>query len=478
MPPRMNTGNFCDRGLTLWWPEPSPRATGGVPGCCGARAGWPVRCGADSRDRTDHETRHGQHPCGAPNAMVVAADTVAQCLLDSDTRADTLESLELHATPIPTPLAMAAAPALFEMLLLDASALDRGTFDRVALLLARLEAEAPLDDGYVLHGAAFGDGGYEKLFKANNIAHAALRKPASELTKADATSYACLQAYDNASLSARGFAAPWHAAGLTERGFIKLWMGLEPIVSKKLMPSDDVPRKMLTLLLDLIQSNELSADLAIGGAWTGVKYCCNARPGLVATAVESGMFEVAVACLNAIGSPADWVSISRDKAARACELLGAFAVLYGGSLDQASRCLSSGLFDLCVAGVEAVAAAGVDGLRDTHHSVLYYALSAIRNCCMQPACESKIRAAAGALGFCLTHDLDIAPEIGLTTGGCAAQICEPTAPVLSSMPRRASHEITRVVLHQCLTALAGCGVFGRDEGGSDFNFTPQHVETL
>jgi hypothetical protein len=25
---------------------------------------------------------------------------------------------------------------------------------------------------------------------------------------------------------------------------------------------------------------------------------------------------------------------------------------------------------------------------------------------------------------------------------------------------------------------AGCGVFGRDEGGSDFSFSAQHIETL
>ena len=370
----------------------------------------------------------------------LAADTVAQRLHDPDTRVDALESLELQPAPIPTPIAMAAAPALLEVLALDASAVDRATFDRAALLLGRLEAEAPPDDGHVLHGAAFGDGRQMKLFEASNIAHVALRKPASELTKADATSYACLQAHVPAYSSARGWTAPWKAAGFTAKEFLKAWMSFDPVVSKKLMPTDDVPRQLLTLLLDLIPSNELP-DLAVGGAWSGIRLCLEGRPSLGPTAVKGGIFEVAVAGLNAIGSPADWVSISRGKAGRAQELLCTCTVVFRLFPGQASRwdlaaCVSSGLFDLCVAGIEAVAAAGVDGLHDMQYGVLYPSLSIVRSCSPQPGCEPKIRAAADALGFCLMHDCDYAKDVGYTTGAAAAQICERSHPAHITAHRR------------------------------------------
>ena len=42
-------------------------------------------------------------------------------------------------------------------------------------------------------------------------------------------------------------------------------MSAEPLFSQKKMPDDDVPRQMLTLLVDLLRSGELSV-LAIDGA--------------------------------------------------------------------------------------------------------------------------------------------------------------------------------------------------------------------
>jgi hypothetical protein len=369
-------------------------------------------------------------------AAALAADTVAQRLRDAPTRAAALDSLERHAAPIPTAVAMCAAPALFELLTMDEPDIDRSAFDRAGLLLGRLEAEAwPADGGEALHGAAFGDGGFVKQWNADSIVNAALRKPASELTQADARSYACSLAYQPAAI-VRGVTAFTSATGLSNKEFVGSWISLEPIVSQKRMPSDDVPRQMLTLSLELLRSNELP-DLAIGGAWVCVRYCLTGRPSLGPTALELGICELAAAHLAAMGSPADWVSISRGKAGRSFPILVSVSDVmkcFGG---QASRpdlaaCVSSGVFDHCVAAVAAVAAAGADDLpRDTNHSALYAALSAMRSCCTEPGCETKIRSIADALGFWLMHDLDYAPEFGWTTRGCTAQICERrTASVL------------------------------------------------
>ena len=104
------------------------------------------------------------------------------------------------------------------------------------------------------------------------------------------------------------------------------WLGVDPIASPKKTPSDDVPRQMLVLLVELLRSMELP-ELAIGGAWSACFWLVAARPGLCDTAMELGVVELAVEHLRAIGSPADMVSISRGKAGRAgwschCSMFG------------------------------------------------------------------------------------------------------------------------------------------------------------
>ena len=73
------------------------------------------------------------------------------------------------------------------------------------------------------------------------------------------------------------------------------------------MPSDDVPRRMLVLLLELLTSDELP-ELAVAGAW-----CCineimiRGSAALGSMALESDICGLAVAHLQAIGSATDWV---------------------------------------------------------------------------------------------------------------------------------------------------------------------------
>jgi hypothetical protein len=146
------------------------------------------------------------------------------------------------------------------------------------------------------------------------------------------------------------------------------------------------------------------------------------------------------------------ISISRGKAGRANSLLLPISSdIAKGFIGQASRpdlaaIVGSGLFDLCIEAIAAFAAAGAEGLRDTHHGVFYSVLTMVRVTRAHPGCEAKIRGAASALAFCLVHNLDYMAEIGHTTGTYAAKVC--------------------------------CSVFGRDEGGSEFSFSTQHVQTL
>ena len=160
----------------------------------------------------------------------LAADTVASLLRDGATRTATLEALEQHeGTPIGRAVALAAAPALFEALALDATEVGRDAFDRIGLLLARLVAEAP-DDPSAVYGAALGEGRHAAYYRSKgSVLAQAVGKPASELTRADARSFACAAAYIPTSfvkgmtkpVAAAGFAktSEWFALYMTEDWF-------------------------------------------------------------------------------------------------------------------------------------------------------------------------------------------------------------------------------------------------------------------
>ena len=147
----------------------------------------------------------------------LAADTVASLLRDGATRTATLEALEQHeGTPIGRAVALAAAPALFEALALDATEVGRDAFDRIGLLLARLAAEAS-DDPSAVYGAALGEGRLAAYYRSKGsvLAQAVGKPAASELTLADARSFACAVAYVPPS-HVKGLTKPVAAAGFAK----------------------------------------------------------------------------------------------------------------------------------------------------------------------------------------------------------------------------------------------------------------------
>jgi hypothetical protein len=219
------------------------------------------------------------------------------------------------------------------------------------------------------------------------------------------------------------------------------------------MPTDDIPHKLVRLLLELIASGELP-ELAVGGAWYKLFQLLTPRPALGPVALEADICGLAVAGLRAVGPAADWVvslvsslvvcemscvcrddrsallwlqSISRGDAGKAYALnaVNEWTKAFTGQPQRPDleAIVASGLFDECASAVAAVAAAGVEGLHDTDHDALFCSLALLRNCRGQPGCEAKIRRLAPALAFCLEHDLDQMEQLGLTTASYAAQIC-------------------------------------------------------
>ena len=165
-------------------------------------------------------------------AAALAADTVAGLLRGAATRAATLDALERHeAGAIDRAVSLAAAPALFELQSADAAEVGREIFDRVGLLAARLTAEATPDDAAVVYGAYYGSPGRfaAHLRAEGSVLARAWRKPAAELTRADARSWACREAYTPPAF-VRGITEPFAAAGFATTGeWFGIWMSENPI---------------------------------------------------------------------------------------------------------------------------------------------------------------------------------------------------------------------------------------------------------
>lgn len=162
-----------------------------------------------------------------------SAEDVARLLADPDTRITTLDALEKHSGAHDPALAAAAAPALSDLLALDAMDVPHAVFQRVGLLRARLLHETPADDRAALYGAMFGGGRFVAEWDArNNVIAMAVRHGAAALTREDALSYGCAWAHNNLT-HVRNYTESVRAAGLG--GTIE-WFGqymtYEPLASK------------------------------------------------------------------------------------------------------------------------------------------------------------------------------------------------------------------------------------------------------
>jgi hypothetical protein len=140
---------------------------------------------------------------------------VADSLRSLDTRDAALDALEALPPPIPSDVALAAAPALADVVGTVAEESERAAFDRAALLLGRLFAEAAPDPASVF-GAAVGGERLAPYLGTRLVAEATQRalSGGEPLTRADALSYACSRTFFGPS-GVHGFTAPYAAAGCT-----------------------------------------------------------------------------------------------------------------------------------------------------------------------------------------------------------------------------------------------------------------------
>ena len=129
-----------------------------------------------------------------------------------------------------------------------------------------------------------------------------LRKPASELDRADARCYATLRA--EACSYRHGCTNVFTAMGSTAKEYFATLMGANPMISRKKMPSDAVPRRMAALLLELLRAGELPKPV-LPAVWEALNVdCCLGRPSVIPLLVEGGVVDLIVGDIKAVGSVA------------------------------------------------------------------------------------------------------------------------------------------------------------------------------
>jgi hypothetical protein len=240
---------------------------------------------------------------------------------------------------------------------------------------------------------------------------------------------------------------------------MKAWLALYaskcPVVSQQKLPDDAQPRALLRLLLERLRSKlqQQSSDAETAALWNGVTFCMMNRPAVGKYGLECGVVELAVSSLRHARGPAGCLSISAGYhspvAAQALNAVGILGKAYSGAVQERKdlvATVASGLVDECLAVVQAFAKRGKEGVPDTHNFLMYGILGRIRDVVGYPGCQAKIRKIPSALAFVLAHDLPSVEDAGMTTAVTGANIC--------------------------------AGVFGRDDGGSEFVFTQEQVDMM
>lgn len=380
--------------------------------------------------------------------MASPAEAAAQ-LAEPATRDGALAALENHDGPHAADLALATAPSLGTLLVADAAEVDAATSQRVGLLIARMVLEAGGEKARLaVYGAAFADGRLVGWYGSTRAAFVRplLEKPAEALDREDALCYACARAAMTAGVQGpKGWTGANQAAGLTDPEWIGNAM-TSPLLGKKHLPTDEMPLKLVTLLMELAKAPEQLSAWVLPGVWQLVADSVMTRIAVGKVLFELGLVELAVAQLHALGTAAE--RLSTPGAGVIMQVAMQITLGQPTETQQAitSSWMSSGFFDECIATMAAFEQRGVEQLPNAHSELVYFALSTLEKCTKVPGCEAKIRGVASALAFAQDNSLDFMTGLGYTTGSTATSLI--------------------------------CTIWGREEAGAEFTFTQAHVDTL
>ena len=199
--------------------------------------------------------------------MAATVDTISCRLRDPGTRSAAIESLASTDGPIDRAVVLAAAPALAEILALDAaSQIERETCDCAGWLLGRAFADAP-DAIAPVFAAAFGDGRWAKINGSDSTVLAlACAEDKTAYTRDDIRSMACYDCWWSPA-SINGLDAFVEASDINTSQFVRAWMP-----SPVFKTSPETARQLLAMTLTLLRETSSVADmfndmLVVNGMW-------------------------------------------------------------------------------------------------------------------------------------------------------------------------------------------------------------------
>lgn len=410
-------------------------------------------------------------------------DLVAQLDGGGDDRRAALAALEATPSPIPKATALAFAPALANIFATES---DGATFRRTALLMVRAIDDAAQNGWLRSSGRADSESNPLPLIRAmfgwrrqtqegtarvpfkdgwadDSAVGVVLRRPLAEVSADDLLTFSyailsdvCFDGMQGASWSIDLATKALETGGFQEVFAYRFSTELNSI-SQANRRTDGFATAIAQRQLAAIREGPgklLPNETAVRLMWNSLSYTIwtTSGPGSPAEAAfEGGVFELALARIRQVGSPAQWISISegRGRATGAAytvtEIMDCSGELH---VQMKEAFVSTGLFDEFIAALSAVEQRGAELLRqDTDLMIMTHAvLKALRLFADDPVCERKIRSVAAGLRLCLEVDATFLAEFGISTGSGSALIC--------------------------------ARVFGRDEEHSDLGFTQPHVDNM
>ena len=254
---------------------------------------------------------------------------------------------------------------------------------------------------------------------AGNAFDEVCAQPAEQLTKEDVRTLAAPWAID-AALEVKGWDAPCEAGGVKVSEAFRAF-GAQENAWNAMKEDEEKSSRIMLLVVDLLREDraELSeADVA--GIYKLLNDVILGKPGLCLAAVQAGAVALMIEELRT-GSPADWVSIARNRSGRFGAVL--FSLFHTCRyLDRKHTHLAAAtprLLDVFLDFLKAFEAAGspedanpfsvlggVSGLLQVHKPL--FELGEVN--------RAAVRGAASGLRFALDHPLGICEDWGINTG--------------------------------------------------------------
>jgi hypothetical protein len=290
-------------------------------------------------------------------------------------------------------------------------------------------------------------------FAKGNALDAACAKPVEQLSKDDARTLAAWLGAD-ATMYGKGFDVWMDAAGIGLMEFLTAWPS-QDCAWNALRQDEPKAMRIMDLMLELLRDDraELS-EAEVASAWSVIKTRVleSDTSNLSRHAVQAGAIGLAIEELRR-GSPADWLSISRNRSGRFAMVLGCYSdtLHWLAAEDMHLVAATPQMLDVLLEGLkvyeEASSAEDVHSFNAVWLTGCLYGTFEVLDAGegrVRDQARTAVRGAASGIRYLFDHPLIVAKDLGLSTSTFACWLA--------------------------------ASVFGRDEEGSEMELRQRDVD--